>query len=163
MLTCNNFNPQPATKVTETYRGVHWGKYSTKRSDFGGKKGPGPGEYDPHIDVKTKPDHLNMRDEDKNKKFDARIPRYHEWVVKEEEKKVGVQCTLVMSLSGMFRDYHVHELHMQCCLNPFLLKSILCTHRKMAFTIPHQVAMYWYCYLNDASFCSRYQDQVDMT
>lgn len=81
--------------MTETYRGVHWGKYSTKRTDFGGRGGPGPGEYDPQADLKMKPDHLNMRDDEKNKKFDAKLPRYHEWVVKEEEKKVRTKRNLV--------------------------------------------------------------------
>ena len=80
---------QPHTKVTETYRGVHWGKYSTKRTDFSGKAGPGPGEYEVQPDSHTKAEHLNLRDGDKAK-FDAKLPRYHEWVVKEEEKKVLV-------------------------------------------------------------------------
>lgn len=86
----NNYAPfQPQTKVTETYKGVHWGKYSTKRTDFAGKAGPGPGEYDPQYDITLRAEHLNLRDEEKSKKFDAKIPRYHEWVVKEEEKKVS--------------------------------------------------------------------------
>lgn len=78
---------QPRTKVTETYKGVHWGKYSNKRTDFGGKEGPGPGEYNPTGSNGSRAEHQHIRDEDR-KKYDARIPRYHEWVVKEEEKKV---------------------------------------------------------------------------
>ncbi|XP_067944512.1 sperm-tail PG-rich repeat-containing protein 2-like [Watersipora subatra] len=78
---------KPHTKVTETYKGIHWGKYSTKRTDFSGKAGPGPAEYDPQLDITTGMEHLNLRNEDRSKKFDAKIPRYHEWVVKEEEKK----------------------------------------------------------------------------
>lgn len=99
--------------MTETYKGVHWGKYSTKRSDFSGKKGPGPGEYDPHADTKMKPDNLNMRDDDKNKKFDARIPRYHEWVVKEEEKKVG--CKRFTRNPLAINYFYIHLLG--CCIH----------------------------------------------
>lgn len=84
---------QPRTKVTETYHGVHWGKYSTKRTDFSGKGGPGPGEYDPQIDIRAQAENLNLRDGEKGK-FDAKLPRYHEWVVKEEEKKVSFYLLL---------------------------------------------------------------------
>lgn len=87
---------QPHTKVTETYKGVHWGKYSTKRTDFSGKAGPGPGEYDPQHDISLKTEHLNLRGDEKNKKFEAKIPRYHEWVVKEEEKKVCIRLFLLI-------------------------------------------------------------------
>ena len=43
-------------------------------------------------------EHLNLRNEDKSKKFDAKIPRYHEWVVKEEEKKVCIFDFIVFTV-----------------------------------------------------------------
>lgn len=86
---------------------MHWGKYSTKRTDFSGKPGPGPGEYDPQYDISLRPEHLNLRDEDKGKKFEAKIPRYHEWVVKEEEKKVSLLYYLLLLFILIYHDIYM--------------------------------------------------------
>ena len=78
---------QPA----ETYKGIHFGKLTSRRMDFSGKEGPGPGEYEPYQpEVKQcVATNLNIPDEDR-RKFDAKLPRYHELVVKEEEKRVSL-------------------------------------------------------------------------
>ena len=61
---------------------------TSKRMNFGGKEGPGPGEYEPVLkQASAEVEHANMPDTDK-KKFDAKLPRYHELVAKDEEKKV---------------------------------------------------------------------------
>lgn len=76
------------TNPSELYRGVHFGKLTAKRMDFSGKDGPGPGEYEPDTRASAmKIEHANMRDVDKAR-FEARIPRYHEQVSLQEEKKV---------------------------------------------------------------------------
>ncbi|KAL4240507.1 Sperm-tail PG-rich repeat-containing protein 2 [Mactra antiquata] len=74
------------TKTTKTYKGVHFGKLTSKRSDITGKAGPGPGEYEPYIEVQMKPENLNAIPEE-SKRYEANIPRYHEAIVKDTEKK----------------------------------------------------------------------------
>ena len=62
---------------------------ASKRLDFSkGKFGPGPGEYEPYRDAVMKAENLNAVPEEQTQRYEARIPRYHEAVVKEEEKKV---------------------------------------------------------------------------
>lgn len=70
------------------YKGIHFGKYSSKRTDFGGKKtGPGPGEYDTiepvHVDV----EHYHMKNFT-DKKPELNVPRYPENLIKTVEKEV---------------------------------------------------------------------------
>ncbi|KAJ8318878.1 hypothetical protein KUTeg_003969 [Tegillarca granosa] len=74
------------TKPTKTYKGVHFGKLTSQRLDLSkGKMGPGPGEYEPYLDSKMKAENANIAGE--YARFEAKIPRYHESIVKEEEKK----------------------------------------------------------------------------
>ena len=56
--------------------------------DFSGKDGPGPGEYEAMGDSALK-ENLNLKDEDR-RRFEAKLPRYHELVVTQEEKKVAI-------------------------------------------------------------------------
>lgn len=74
------------TKTSKTYKGVHFGKLTSKRMDFVGKPGPGPGEYEPYMEVPIRAENLNATREEAQR-FDANIPRYHEVVVKDAEKK----------------------------------------------------------------------------
>ena len=60
---------------------------TSQRTHFGGREGPGPGEYEPFSESQMKVEHYNIQPEE-NKRYDARLPRYHEWVVQREEKKV---------------------------------------------------------------------------
>ncbi|KAL5018397.1 hypothetical protein ScPMuIL_004119 [Solemya velum] len=81
------YNPaQVDPKPTRVYKGVHFGKLTAKRTEFGGKMGPGPGDYEPYRDIPVKPENLNLVT-DEAAKFEAQIPRYHESIVKDEEKK----------------------------------------------------------------------------
>ncbi|XP_071106668.1 sperm-tail PG-rich repeat-containing protein 2-like [Haliotis cracherodii] len=82
------YNPaQGDTKPTSQYRGVHFGKLTSKRVEFGGKVGPGPGEYEPYKEVQNKAENANIADEERSVRYEARLPRYHEAVVKDEVKK----------------------------------------------------------------------------
>ncbi|XP_060071490.1 sperm-tail PG-rich repeat-containing protein 2-like [Ylistrum balloti] len=75
------------TKSTKNYKGVHFGKQTSKRLDLSmGRQGPGPGEYEPYRELVGKPENMNA-EEPQHVKFEARIPRYHEAIVKDEEKK----------------------------------------------------------------------------
>lgn len=73
------------TKASKTYKGVHFGKMTSKRTEIGGKAGPGPGEYEPYSEVNIRPENLNAKEE--TRRFEAVIPRYHEAIVRESEKK----------------------------------------------------------------------------
>ncbi|XP_056423151.1 sperm-tail PG-rich repeat-containing protein 2 isoform X2 [Hyla sarda] len=72
--------------ATKKYRGVHFGKYSGKRTEFENLDGPGPGEYDIDQESALHYENVNSKKEDK-KKYEPFIPRYHEVIVLQEEKK----------------------------------------------------------------------------
>ncbi|CAN2388960.1 Sperm-tail PG-rich repeat [Pristimantis euphronides] len=74
------------TYVTQKYRGVHFAKYSGKRTEFENHEGPGPGEYDIDQESALHYENVNSKKEDK-KKYEPFIPRYHEVIVLQEEKK----------------------------------------------------------------------------
>ncbi|XP_068088355.1 sperm-tail PG-rich repeat-containing protein 2 isoform X2 [Hyperolius riggenbachi] len=74
------------TYATLKYRGVHFGKYSGKRTEFEKRDGPGPGEYDIDQESALHYENVNSKKEDK-KKYEPFIPRYHEVIVLQEEKK----------------------------------------------------------------------------
>ncbi|XP_002731483.1 sperm-tail PG-rich repeat-containing protein 2-like [Saccoglossus kowalevskii] len=73
------------TKTSVKYRGVHFGNRTSQRMDFGGKYGPGPGEYNPYTDSELTIENMNARAEEK--KYDSKLPRYHEMIVQQEEKR----------------------------------------------------------------------------
>ncbi|KAK7112355.1 sperm-tail PG-rich repeat-containing protein 2-like [Littorina saxatilis] len=84
------YNPaMPDAKATQLYRGVFFGKLSSKRTDFGGKGGPGPGDYDPFKNVGTRAENANIGHEEEvvAQRYETRIPRYNEAIVKDTEKK----------------------------------------------------------------------------
>lgn len=73
------------TRTSKTYKGVHFGKLTSKRTDFVGKPGPGPGEYEPYTEIPLHAENLNAREE--SQRYEANIPRYHEAIAKDQEKK----------------------------------------------------------------------------
>ena len=88
------------------YKGVHFSKYSSKRTNFGAKAGPGPGDYDTvepiHVDI----EHYHMKNL-AEKKPELNVPRYPEAMLKNTEKEVGFCFSLiilltVLKLIGMF-------------------------------------------------------------
>ncbi|KAM3937954.1 sperm-tail PG-rich repeat-containing protein 2 [Leptodactylus fuscus] len=74
------------TYATQKYRGVHFAKYSGKRTEFENHDGPGPGEYDIDQESALHYENVNSKKEDK-KKYEPFVPRYHEVIVLQEEKK----------------------------------------------------------------------------
>lgn len=70
------------------YQGAHFSKYSSKRTDFSGKMGPGPGEYDPDDHVKLEVHHVNMKSW--GKRSELQIARYPENVLKIAAKDVPI-------------------------------------------------------------------------
>lgn len=78
------------TKTTAKYKGVHFGKLTAQRMDFSGSGGPGPGEYNPYDATPMEIENLNGTSaptRDGTRSFNSKLPRYHEVVVIEEEKK----------------------------------------------------------------------------
>jgi hypothetical protein len=67
---------------------VHFAKYSSKRTEFLGKDGPGPGEYEIaepfYIDV----EHYNLKNTIFDKKPELNVPRYPDNLLKTIEKEV---------------------------------------------------------------------------
>ena len=82
------------TKPTKTYKGVHFGKLTSKRSDFTGKMGPGPGDYEPYVDYQVRPENVNTKEEPV--RYEAHIPRYNDQIIKEQEKKVCIVNDLLV-------------------------------------------------------------------
>ncbi|XP_063773651.1 sperm-tail PG-rich repeat-containing protein 2 isoform X2 [Pseudophryne corroboree] len=74
------------TYATIKYRGVHFGKYSGKRTELQNCDVPGPGEYDIDQESALHYENVNSKKEDK-KKYEPFIPRYHEVILLQEEKK----------------------------------------------------------------------------
>ncbi|KAM4807737.1 sperm-tail PG-rich repeat-containing protein 2 [Rhinophrynus dorsalis] len=72
--------------ATIKYKGTHFGKYTGKRTEFKYHEGPGPGEYDIDQESALHYENVNSKKEDK-KKYEPFIPRYHEVIVLQEEKK----------------------------------------------------------------------------
>lgn len=87
------------TKSTKTYKGIHFGKLTSKRTDFIGKPGPGPGDYEPYIEYHLRPENLNAKEE--QVRYEAHIPRYNEQIIKVEEKK-AVPGPGKYDIKGMF-------------------------------------------------------------
>ncbi|KAJ8023074.1 Sperm-tail PG-rich repeat-containing protein 2 [Holothuria leucospilota] len=77
---------QQQTKTSAKYKGVHFGGMTSTRMDFAGQGGPGPGEYDPFHDVEIRYDNMNAGVSG-TRPFESKIPRYHEEIVKSQEKK----------------------------------------------------------------------------
>jgi hypothetical protein len=73
------------------YKGVHFSKYSSKRTDFSSKPGPGPGDYDitePSIRLDVEHYHSSKKGPiDTNRITELNIPRYPEMILKNVEKE----------------------------------------------------------------------------
>ncbi|CAF3707078.1 unnamed protein product [Rotaria sordida] len=81
------YSPPAAVEIdaSKLYHGVHFGKYSGKRTDFSGKTGPGPGEYDPNDPIKLEIHHINMKTWDKRPEL--QVARYPDNLLKTATKE----------------------------------------------------------------------------
>uniref|UniRef100_A0A3P8RLI6 Sperm tail PG-rich repeat containing 2 n=1 Tax=Amphiprion percula TaxID=161767 RepID=A0A3P8RLI6_AMPPE len=70
----------------QKYNGVHFGNMTGRRGDVPVKSGPGPGHYYPEIITETHYENVNLQ-KDQRGRAELIIPRYHEMVPKQEEKK----------------------------------------------------------------------------
>ena len=99
-------NNDGQTKPTKAYKGVHFGKLTSKRTDFTGKFGPGPGDYEPYVEYQMRPENLNAKEEPI--RYEANIPRYNEQIIKEQEKKVYI-LTAIKNATGTSVIFHINN------------------------------------------------------
>ncbi|KAM6944674.1 LOW QUALITY PROTEIN: sperm-tail PG-rich repeat-containing protein 2 [Lycodopsis pacificus] len=71
----------------QKYKGIYFGNMTGKRSEATVKEGPGPGQYHPEIKLEMHCENVNLQKEQKGSRAELIIPRYHELVPKQEEKK----------------------------------------------------------------------------
>ncbi|KAM4616791.1 sperm-tail PG-rich repeat-containing protein 2 [Polymixia lowei] len=71
---------------TQKYKGIHFGNMTGNRAQVRVIEGPGPGQYHPDESAVTHYENVNLR-KDQRSKSELIIPRYHELVPKQEEKK----------------------------------------------------------------------------
>ncbi|XP_029999651.1 sperm-tail PG-rich repeat-containing protein 2 [Sphaeramia orbicularis] len=81
------YNPQLlGMSSAQKYKGVHFGNMTGKRNEVKVEDIPGPGHYYPEIVPETHYVNVNLQKEQKGK-AELIIPRYHELVSMQEEKK----------------------------------------------------------------------------
>ncbi|XP_041956229.1 sperm-tail PG-rich repeat-containing protein 2 [Alosa sapidissima] len=81
------YNPLKAENTSSLkYKGIHFGKMTGKRKENKVIEGPGPGQYDPDVHDAPSYENINLRKEKKSR-VELAIPRYHEIVTLQEEKK----------------------------------------------------------------------------
>ncbi|XP_034452330.1 sperm-tail PG-rich repeat-containing protein 2 [Hippoglossus hippoglossus] len=81
------YNPLLSEKSSaQKYKGCHFGSMTGKRGEVTAEVGPGPGQYYPEIVPETQYENMNLQKEQKGR-AELNIPRYHELVPKQEEKK----------------------------------------------------------------------------
>jgi len=74
------------TKASRKYKGIHFGKLTAKREDIKVPFGPGPGQYDPHKEKPKAPIDFII-EEQRKEPLDSKLPRYHELIEVNEDKK----------------------------------------------------------------------------
>ncbi|CAJ1068443.1 sperm-tail PG-rich repeat-containing protein 2 isoform X1 [Xyrichtys novacula] len=81
------YNPT-LSEVTsaQKYKGVHFGNMTGTRGEVLVQEGPGPAQYYPEINTKTQYVNMNLEKEQRGR-AELIIPRYHELVPRQEEKK----------------------------------------------------------------------------
>ncbi|XP_070690540.1 sperm-tail PG-rich repeat-containing protein 2 [Pempheris klunzingeri] len=80
------YNPLPKMSSAQKYKGVHFGNMKGRRTEVTVGEGPGPGQYYPEINQEAHYENVNLQKEKKGR-AELVIPRYHELVPKQEEKK----------------------------------------------------------------------------
>lgn len=111
--------------------------------------GPGPGDYEPYTNVQNKAENLNAIEE--STRFEARIPRYHEAIVKDEEKKVSISgiyssCLKTENIQNFLKKsffLFANLGHRLCCLDNY--KVILFLWKGFYVFIFNTMWIFLYC------------------
>ncbi|XP_035514116.1 sperm-tail PG-rich repeat-containing protein 2 [Morone saxatilis] len=95
---------QSEMSSAQKYKGVHFGNMTGRRGEVTLEEGPGPGQYDPETKLETYYENVNLQKEQKGR-AELIIPRYHELVPKQEEKKASTRlcCFQDFDLQGSHR------------------------------------------------------------
>ncbi|XP_073323022.1 sperm-tail PG-rich repeat-containing protein 2 isoform X2 [Pagrus major] len=70
----------------QKYKGVHFGNMTGRRDVVAVEDGPAPGHYHPETNLETHYENVKLKKEQKGR-AELFVPRYHELVPKQEEKK----------------------------------------------------------------------------
>ncbi|XP_075903320.1 sperm-tail PG-rich repeat-containing protein 2 isoform X2 [Nelusetta ayraudi] len=87
-------------RSAQKYKGVHFGNLTGRRGAPTVEEGPGPGHYDPHLSLETHYENVNLQKEQRGR-AELFIPRYHELLAKQEEKR-GVPGPAHYHIRGQF-------------------------------------------------------------
>uniref|UniRef100_A0A8B9S6Z3 Sperm tail PG-rich repeat containing 2 n=1 Tax=Apteryx owenii TaxID=8824 RepID=A0A8B9S6Z3_APTOW len=90
---------------TLKYKGIHFGNLTGKRCEFKLPEGPGPGQYDLTQEAALCYENVNIKKEDK-KRCDLFIPRYHEVIELQEEKKRFLPVRSITPAPGTYNEPH---------------------------------------------------------
>lgn len=105
------YNPSNSdTKTTKKYKGVHFGVMTSHRTQFKGRIGPAPCDYDPfQSSIQTnKKATLGVVGD---KVYESRLPRYHQLITLDEQKR-GVPGPGRYDISSEFIEPTVQEENM---------------------------------------------------
>uniref|UniRef100_A0A3Q4MLV0 Sperm-tail PG-rich repeat containing 2 n=1 Tax=Neolamprologus brichardi TaxID=32507 RepID=A0A3Q4MLV0_NEOBR len=80
------YSPLLETSSTQKYKGIHFGNMTGRRSEEKVDVGPAPGQYDPELVPETQYENVNLQ-KDQRGRVELAIPRYHELVPMQAEKK----------------------------------------------------------------------------
>lgn len=124
------------TAAAKMYKGIHFGRQTAKRTDFSGREGPGPGEYEPYEPPEATMEHTHIQGSEKTRPA-AKLPRYHELVVQEEEKK-AVPGPGKYEIRGQFdsQQTKVNTEGIEVEHPPFMSQSKRFDHNKTAAPAP---------------------------
>ncbi|XP_010223140.1 PREDICTED: sperm-tail PG-rich repeat-containing protein 2 [Tinamus guttatus] len=95
-----------ASYSTLKYKGIHFGNLTGKRYEFKPQEGPGPGQYDLTQEVALCNENVNIKKEEKKRNV-LFIPRYHEAIELEEEKKRFLPVRSITPAPGTYNETHM--------------------------------------------------------
>ncbi|BFZ03078.1 hypothetical protein BsWGS_06117 [Bradybaena similaris] len=112
------------SKSTKTYKGIHFGRSSSRRWSFGAKTGPGPGEYNPYADHSTKAENVNVMDGVVPRSQPPRLPRYHELIqIQEKKRAIPGPGTYELKSSFVKPEPNLNTEGIEVDHPPFLIQS----------------------------------------
>ncbi|XP_068616924.1 sperm-tail PG-rich repeat-containing protein 2 [Brachionichthys hirsutus] len=114
----------------QKYKGVHFGNKTGMRGVLKVEDGPGPGHYDPEINLETQYENVNVQHERRGR-AELVIPRYHELLPKQEQKK-GVPGPGQYHIRSQFEQPVKSSCSLPKFTHPFLSQTERFSHVKEA-------------------------------
>uniref|UniRef100_A0A672HMF5 Sperm tail PG-rich repeat containing 2 n=1 Tax=Salarias fasciatus TaxID=181472 RepID=A0A672HMF5_SALFA len=107
--------------TVQKYKGIHFGNMTGRREDVTVDEGPGPGHYYPEIVPETHYENVNLQ-RDRRGRAELVIPRYHELVPIQEEKR-GVPGPGLYQIKSQFEKPDKSSGNVPKFTRPFLSQS----------------------------------------